>query len=744
MVSSPRRSGLRLVFKLRYYLVTGVYVLLLYLAYISVSKWFGTKTRQQWMIEYLSELPPGEKLDILDSLSHGHSFYFSRWGGALRLEAIGSNDPPEAMVDTMAPGMALTEEGILWEGYAGWNWHFFAGSGKPIRPAIPGGFFPSQRNIPACTDPHAVLLEKRGGAEGLLLYNHDQVQRIDLSAIPEGATVSVMGNKAGVWYMYILLADNFICFRILEDGSLRQEYHTHTSSVIEDWSTGRKYSPRFRSDDARLLLCDDIFLIIDIPAIPAEDTVVFRPRLADTLYNEELELSYINESRLAHTPFHMVFQLPTDLRGPEKLRGFAYSNDHRMRMEVYKNHLVQYRWLINDSIRVDYMVDNHGKLVSHSILFPGKASGGVWLDQITIFPGIRGGAVLVSESNKDSIRFKCWSFSRKKETVTTWAAPDSILLPEGTEVLALNGEVGAVALFPPGWLGADQQPWYFSREAESLRPLIREKELQLLRKFTRVEYRAGNGQVYFRCCYGNYYMALLQADPSTGELSFIPPYRDINPSHLPFSHTRLQVDPFISSLLFVMAALVYFALLMLVNYLLRDSQQTKAPDHISIWPDLPGALREKYHLLHDNSQALRVRSDIMLLMGVLIGIFGLAFFWAVSSGASAAAAGDVDWIVRIRPLALLVFIETIAFFFLRQYRIIYNEYKRFAGLKIRLMNFITTLEMYMKPTNTFPEGEQLKNLLNILQNEPLNLTSKTDEPLDTNMLLDLLKQAMNK
>jgi hypothetical protein len=105
---------------------------------------------------------------------------------------------------------------------------------------------------------------------------------------------------------------------------------------------------------------------------------------------------------------------------------------------------------------------------------------------------------------------------------------------------------------------------------------------------------------------------------------------------------------------------------------------------------------EKFKGVKKAAEALKFRSDMMLVLGILFGTSGVVTA-SILFSSSSVTIGDLlnpkSIISLLKPVLLLVFIETFTFFFLKQYRIIFNEYKLFYSIYLKLYNFFHVLQL---------------------------------------------------
>ncbi|HEY5749471.1 MAG TPA: hypothetical protein VIU12_25560 [Chryseolinea sp.] len=93
---------------------------------------------------------------------------------------------------------------------------------------------------------------------------------------------------------------------------------------------------------------------------------------------------------------------------------------------------------------------------------------------------------------------------------------------------------------------------------------------------------------------------------------------------------------------------------------------------------------------------LRNRYNAMLFLGLTFGILGIGALLLVLEGTleDGNFALDGQHIIQlVRVTVMLIFIETLAFFFLRQYRVIYNEYKLFYSVRLKLLSYVSLFSL---------------------------------------------------
>ena len=133
----------------------------------------------------------------------------------------------------------------------------------------------------------------------------------------------------------------------------------------------------------------------------------------------------------------------------------------------------------------------------------------------------------------------------------------------------------------------------------------------------------------------------------------------------------------------------------------------------------------------------------MLYLGIVIGIFGIGFFLILIENHKAQL-GNEGWTTKeifnfVQPIALLLFLETLSLFFLRQYRIIFKEYKIFYSVYLRLFNYFHLLELETKD----PEADKTQ-LRSQLIAETYNLTGDIKDDMSEPVFQDIVKKLIDK
>jgi|GEM_PF-5576594 len=172
-------------------------------------------------------------------------------------------------------------------------------------------------------------------------------------------------------------------------------------------------------------------------------------------------------------------------------------------------------------------------------------------------------------------------------------------------------------------------------------------------------------------------------------------------------------DYFFGVLMIITGILIYFLGLF---YVLDSSNSNPSPMAIKLPNEEKlSVLNNKVSYLYNTTQSLKLRSEIMLWIGLMIGIAGmLAFVFSLKSVIKEVhiTKTNADFIIPLlRTFSIFSFMEIFAFYFLKQYRITFNEYKRFCSHYLRALNYF----QYIQITNEFANHSiDLKELKEVL------------------------------
>jgi len=149
--------------------------------------------------------------------------------------------------------------------------------------------------------------------------------------------------------------------------------------------------------------------------------------------------------------------------------------------------------------------------------------------------------------------------------------------------------------------------------------------------------------------------------------------------------------------------------------------------------------------------ALYSRSTLLLAGGIVMSFIGIAVFWASLPEIAADKKFDLTSYLpqTIRPLGMLLFVEAIAWFLLRQYRALVEDYKLFHRMYLRRVNFLAALRITSKP-NVAPSELSVAaallvdDLTSRLRPGETTETLEATKQIDSNPLVDLLTIIINR
>jgi hypothetical protein len=152
-------------------------------------------------------------------------------------------------------------------------------------------------------------------------------------------------------------------------------------------------------------------------------------------------------------------------------------------------------------------------------------------------------------------------------------------------------------------------------------------------------------------------------------------------------------------------------------------------------------LRDDVNRAVEIAVGLYSRSTLLLGGGIAMAFVGIGVFWAALPAVPKTTGSAEQTILAylpltIRPLAMLIFVEAIAWFLLRQYRALIEDYKSFHKLYVRRVNFLAAFTIASRDSPTAAElsvaaalladdvaarlktGETTENLQGIQQIDP--------------------------
>jgi len=165
-----------------------------------------------------------------------------------------------------------------------------------------------------------------------------------------------------------------------------------------------------------------------------------------------------------------------------------------------------------------------------------------------------------------------------------------------------------------------------------------------------------------------------------------------NISHMDFDYS-VSYDTYYIVIFVCAVIVVYF-----FGLTLLDQFRTRKLFEAWELPQLNAtALDYKLNLTFSTMEALRKRSETMLRLGIMFGIAGVlisAIMFKVSNLDLGTSWQDPHTLLNVlKPIIILLFMETFTFYFLKQYRIIFNEYKLFYSIFIDLLAANSLIEL---------------------------------------------------
>jgi hypothetical protein len=206
------------------------------------------------------------------------------------------------------------------------------------------------------------------------------------------------------------------------------------------------------------------------------------------------------------------------------------------------------------------------------------------------------------------------------------------------------------------------------------------------------------------------YQVIPGKDKAKPEINIIQDNKAENPQPIFWPDRKIfdvdtQYDYFFTVILIIGFIIIYFfGLFYVLDYKNRDKPYEA--EKLPLIDKLP-TLREKLEYTKNTMGSLKLRSEVMLWLGIVIGVAGMfAFVYSLKTffQDSRSLQFSAEFTVRmLRTFAIFSFMEIFSFYFLKQYRIIFNEYKRFFSLYLRLMNYYQYLEL----VETYPDNPKI-------------------------------------
>ncbi len=96
------------------------------------------------------------------------------------------------------------------------------------------------------------------------------------------------------------------------------------------------------------------------------------------------------------------------------------------------------------------------------------------------------------------------------------------------------------------------------------------------------------------------------------------------------------------------------------------------------------------------AEILFARSTLLLGGGIIMAFVGVAIFYVTLPEGAKDDSVESYWLRAIRPTGVLIFVEAIAWFLLRQYRALIEDYKWFHRLYMKRANYLAALRILDK------------------------------------------------
>ena len=225
----------------------------------------------------------------------------------------------------------------------------------------------------------------------------------------------------------------------------------------------------------------------------------------------------------------------------------------------------------------------------------------------------------------------------------------------------------------------------------------------------------GNGLCFFYIVKG-----------SNGKYTYLNVNSKINWNSYPFKVEK-RLDPYYFSLMVLLLFILNYFGRIIVKSLSVVEKEKKNKKILQLYP----SLYNKLVSIEKSITELKYSSFKMLSLGVGCGIGGVLISYIVYRREDieiyTGSWTDINNIMRIlRPSILLLFIESFTFFFLKQYRVIFNEYKLFYSLKLKLLNYIHILELN-------DSADIATDNINVSKELSINMLSEKFDLYETNM-----------
>ncbi len=136
------------------------------------------------------------------------------------------------------------------------------------------------------------------------------------------------------------------------------------------------------------------------------------------------------------------------------------------------------------------------------------------------------------------------------------------------------------------------------------------------------------------------------------------------------------------------------------------------------------------------------RSTLMLILGLLVAIAGIFVFYFTLPQFNDIKKYGEYLALTIRPTLILIFIQSISFYLLKQYRSLISDYKYFYEQYLKKSKVFITYQLMQNDSITEVEMKLIDSLL--IQESNNSKQIDEEKSIDENKLLDILKSIIDK
>jgi hypothetical protein len=136
------------------------------------------------------------------------------------------------------------------------------------------------------------------------------------------------------------------------------------------------------------------------------------------------------------------------------------------------------------------------------------------------------------------------------------------------------------------------------------------------------------------------------------------------------------------------------------------------------------------------------RSTLMLILGLLVAILGILIFYFTLPEFQSISKPNQYLALTIRPTLLLLFVQSISFYLLKQYRSLINDYKYFHKEYLEKSKTFITYQLMQSDNISDVEMKLIDKLLQTEVKE--NLSNENENEVSNEKILDVLKIMIEK